>query len=377
MIKVPFNAPAIAGNELRYISQALAASHLSGNGRFTLLCQKFLEKNLGSGRALLTHSCTAALEMTAILLDIEPGDEVIMPSWTFTSTANAFVLRGAVPVFVDIRPDTLNIDETLIEAAITPRTKAICVVHYAGVGAEMDAITRMADLQGLKVIEDAAQAIHAKWKGRPLGTFGHFSAFSFHETKNVIAGEGGALIVNDPIAFARAEVIWEKGTNRAQFKRREVANYKWVDVGSSFLPSDMIAAFLYAQLEHGETITAHRLSLWRRYFVGLADLEAKGLLSRPVIPGECDHNGHIFYILIKDAARRDPLLLDLEGAGVNAIIHYVPLHSAPAGIRFGRVAGQMTRTDDVARRLIRLPLHPRLTHEQQDFVIAKIGGALA
>jgi dTDP-4-amino-4,6-dideoxygalactose transaminase len=376
MIKVPFNIPALAGSELLYIRETLEGSHLSGNGRFTDLCQRFLEQDLGGGRALLTHSCTAALEMAAILADIRPGDEVIMPSWTFSSTANAFVLRGAVPVFVDIRPDTLNIDETVIEAAITSRSKAICVVHYAGVGTAMDPIIEIANRHRLTVIEDAAQAHFAKWGGRPLGTFGQFAAFSFHETKNIIAGEGGALIVNDPSAVARAEIVWEKGTNRAQFQRGEIARYTWVDVGSSFLPSEMLAAFLLAQLEKGEAITTQRLALWQRYFDGFTDLEAKELIRRPLIPAECQHNGHIFHLLVTAAASRDPLLRHLNSKGILAIIHYVPLHSSPAGKRFGRTAGPMTHTDDIAARLIRLPLHARLTHEQQDDVVAEIERAL-
>lgn len=376
VMKVHFNAPTLTGGEFRYVKETLDRSHLSGNGRFTGLCQKFLEQNLGAGRALLTHSCTAGLEMAAILADIGAGDEVIMPSWTFSSTANAFVLRGAVPVFVDIRPDTLNIDENLVEAAVTPRSRAICVVHYAGVGAAMDAIMTIADRHGLKVIEDAAQGHFAKWKGRPLGTFGQFSAFSFHETKNIIAGEGGALVVNDPSAFARAEIIWEKGTNRAQFQRGEIARYTWVDVGSSFLPSDMVAAFLLAQLERGESITARRLALWRRYYEGFADLEGKGLIRRPLVPGECEHNGHIFHLLVADAARRDRLLRRLADRGIYAIIHYVPLHSSPAGIRFGRTASAMTHTDSIAARLIRLPLHLQLTDAQQDYVVTEIGRAL-
>ena len=260
MSKIRFNVPTFAGKELEYVNEALSRSHLSGNGHFTAKCQRFLETNLQQGRALLTHSCTAALEMAAILAEVGPGDEVIMPSWTFSSTANAFALRGAIPVFVDIRPDTLNIDADLIEGAITPKTKAICVVHYAGVGAEMDTIMEIAGRHGLKVIEDAAQGLFAKYKGKPLGTFGHFSAFSFHETKNIISGEGGALVVNDPAAFERSEIIWEKGTNRAQFSRAEVARYTWIDIGSSYLPSDILAAVLYAQLERGEDITSSVLS---------------------------------------------------------------------------------------------------------------------
>jgi dTDP-4-amino-4,6-dideoxygalactose transaminase len=376
MTKVLFNVPTLTGGEFRYVKETLEQPHLSGNGRFTDLCQRYLEQNLGSGRALLTHSCTAALEMAAILADIRPGDEVIMPSWTFSSTANAFVLRGAVPVFVDIRPDTLNIDETLIEDAITPRTRAICVVHYAGVGAAMDTIMTLADRRGLIVIEDAAQGHFAKWQGRPLGTFGQFSTFSFHETKNIIAGEGGALVVRDPSVFVRAEIIWEKGTNRAQFYRGEIAKYTWVDVGSSFLPSEMTAAFLLAQLEQGESITARRLAMWRRYYEGFADLDARGLIRRPAVPTNCTHNGHIFHLQVADGARRDPLLRRLIAGGVNAVIHYIPLHSSPAGKRFGRIGSTMTHTDDVAARLFRLPLHLQITDAQQDFVVAEIGRAL-
>lgn len=377
MTKLPFNIPTLVGREIEYMTKAIENSHISGNGEFTALCQSFLEGQLGRGRALLTHSCTGALEMAAILAEIGPGDEVIMPSWTFSSTGNAFVLRGAIPVFVDVRSDTLNIDETLIEAAITPRTKAICVVHYAGVGAEMPTIMAVAKRRGLKVIEDAAQALFASRHGRPLGTVGEFSAFSFHESKNIIAGEGGALIVNDRATFPRAEIIWEKGTNRAQFKRAEVAKYSWVDLGSSFLPSEILAAFLYAQLEQGEAITRRRLRLWRYYFEGFAHLEAKGLVSRPVIPRDCEHNGHIFYLLLTNAERRDEVLRRLNERGINAIIHYVPLHSALAGVRFGRTAGPMPVTEDVAARLIRLPLHPQLTHEQEDHVVAEIERVLA
>ena len=376
MSKIPFNVPTLAGRELEYVNEALSRSHLSGNGHFTAKCQSFLETNLGKGRALLTHSCTAALEMSAILSEVGPGDEIIMPSWTFSSTANAFVLRGAIPVFVDIRSDTLNIDEELIEAAITPRTKATCVIHYAGVGAEMDPIMEVAKRHGLRVIEDAAQGLFAKYKGRPLGTFGHFSAFSFHETKNIISGEGGALIVNDPATFERSEIIWEKGTNRAQFKRAEVARYTWVDIGSSYLPSEILAAFLYAQLERGEMITRERLLHWNRYYERTADLEAAGLVSRPVVPSACEHNGHIFYLLLNDRTRRDKFLTQLNSLGVHAIIHYVPLHSSPAGLRLGRAAGPMRVTDDVAARLIRLPLHPQLSVAQHELVIDNLRRAL-
>lgn len=369
--KIGFNLPTLVGKEFAYIGEALERMHLSGNGLFTQRCQRLLEEAV-SGRALLTHSCTGALEMAAILAGIAPGDEVIMPSFTFTSTANAFVLRGAVPVFIDIRADTLNLDETLIEAAITPRTRAICVVHYAGVGAEMDAIMATAKRYGLKVVEDAAQGLHATWRGRPLGSFGDYSAFSFHETKNVIAGEAGALVVNDSTTMERAEIIWEKGTNRAQFQRGEVAKYNWVDLGSSFLPSEVTAAFLYAQLEEGRAITDARLAAWHRYHAGFADLEARGLARRPVVPQECGHNGHIYYLLAPDAAHREAALARLAAQSVQAVIHYVPLHSAPAGLRFGRVGSDMARTDDLSARLLRLPMHARFDPALQDRAIAEV-----
>lgn len=377
MSQIPYNVPALAGQELEYIQEALEKKlHISGNGRFTRLCHDFLESYLGGGRVLLTHSCTAALEMSALLAGIEPGDEVIMPSYTFTSTANAFVLRGAVPVFIDIRPDTLNLDETLIEQAITPRTKAICVVHYAGVSAEMDVIMAIAEKHGLVVIEDAAQGIYASWRGQPLGSIGQLAAFSFHETKNIISGEGGALVVNDPALFERAEIIWEKGTNRAQFQRGEIARYTWVDVGSSFLPSELIAAFLYSQLENGEKITQKRVSAWNYYYDGLASLEMAGRIKRPVVPQSCTHNGHIFYLLAEDAAQRDALLKKLQANHVHAIIHYVPLHSAPAGLRHGRCGSDMTHTDELSARLVRLPIHARLDRPTQDRILEAIQTSL-
>jgi dTDP-4-amino-4,6-dideoxygalactose transaminase len=371
MQNIAFNVPTLAGTEFDYLRQALDGQQLSGNGRFTRAAQALLETILGGGHALLTHSCTAALEMAAILAGIGPGDEVIMPSFTFTSTANAFVLRGAVPVFIDIRPDTLNLDETLIEAAITPRTKAICVVHYAGVGAAMGPIMDIAHRHRLTVIEDAAQGLFARHEDTPLGRFGALSAFSFHETKNIISGEGGALVINDPSFMERAEIIWEKGTNRAQFKRGAVAKYTWVDLGSSFLPSELTAAFLLSQLEAGEAITAHRRTLWDRYHAAFAAAEIKGLVKRAAIPQACRSNAHIFYLLLENEARRDAMLAELQRDGIHAIIHYVPLHSSPAGMKFGRVAGTMAVTDDVARRLMRLPLHPQLSLEQQDVVIAR------
>src|SRR6476661_5600262 len=297
---VAFNRPFLTGRELEYIKRAHANGHLAGQGEFARLSGQWLEEQFGSARGLLTHSCTAALEMSAILADIGPGDEVIMPSFTFVSTANAFVLRGAVPVFVDIRADTLNIDENLIEAAITPRTRAICVVHYAGVGCEMDAIEAIAARHGIAIVEDAAQGILATYRGRPLGAIGALGALSFHETKNVISGEGGALLINDAALIERAEIIREKGTNRAQFFRGQVDKYTWVDVGSSYLPSEILAAFLAAQIEDAETITARRLALWNRYHEAFAPLEAAGHLRRPIVPAHCSHNAHMYYVLLED-----------------------------------------------------------------------------
>jgi dTDP-4-amino-4,6-dideoxygalactose transaminase len=359
------------------MKEAMESRSLSGNGKFTARCQELLERQLEARRVLLTTSATAALEMATILANLSPGDEVIMPSFTFCSTANAVVLRGAVPVFVDIRPDTLNIDENAIEAAITPRTRAICVVHYAGVGAQMDAIMEIAERHGLIVIEDAAQAYHATFRGKPLGTFGAAGAISFHETKNLISGEGGALVVNDPAWAERAEIIWEKGTNRAAFARGEVARYTWVDVGSSFLPSELTAAFLLAQLEGGDDLTERRLAAWRRYDAALVPLEAAGVVSRPRVPQECSHNGHIYYVLARDAAVRDAALVRLREENVMAVMHYVPLHSAPAGQRFGRTPGPLPITDDLSSRLIRLPLHASITPQEQTRVVAALARVLA
>jgi dTDP-4-amino-4,6-dideoxygalactose transaminase len=365
----PFNLPTLIGKEIEYINEVLAGDQASGNGRFTELAQQELERLLGGGRVLLTTSCSTALDMAAILSEVGPGDEVIMPSYTFTSTANAVVLRGAVPVFVDIRPDTLNIDERLIEAAVTPRTRAITVVHYAGVGCEMDAILAIAARHGLTVVEDAAQAICARWRGEPLGRQGAMSAFSFHETKNIISGEGGALVVNREDLFERAEIIWEKGTNRVKFKRGEISKYNWVDVGGSFLPSELTAAFLYAQLQNAEAAIARRLALWQRYHEAFEAAEARGECRRPSWPAHCTHNGHIFYLLAPTAEQRTRWLAAFREAGINAPFHYVPLHSAPAGRRFGRAAGDLAVTDSVSSRLVRLPLHLHLSAAQQDYII--------
>ncbi|MGA9666222.1 MAG: dTDP-4-amino-4,6-dideoxygalactose transaminase [Gallionella sp.] len=356
MTHIPFNKPYMTGKELRYIAEAHSMGILAGDGPFTRKCHSWLEANSGSKKALLTHSCTAALEMAAILADIRPGDEVIMPSYTFVSTANAFVLRGGVPVFVDIRADTLNIDETLIEAAITPRTKAIVPVHYAGVACEMDAIMDIAQRHGLLVIEDAAQAVMSTYQGKPLGGIGHLGAYSFHETKNIISGEGGALLVNDGRLAERAEIIREKGTNRSQFFRGQVDKYTWVDIGSSYLPGEVIAAFLWAQMEEARSITQKRLEIWHRYDEALRPLEDSGKLRRPIIPEDCRHNAHMYHILLESLEKRTEVLAQLNRQGVNAVFHYVPLHSSHAGKQFGRASGILRHTGDLSDRLLRLPL---------------------
>ncbi len=353
---IVFNRPYMTGQELELIAQAHAQGHLSGDGAFTKRCNAWLEQRIGCKRALLTHSCTAALEMSAMLLDLVPGDEVIMPSYTFVSTANAFVLRGAVPVFVDIRGDTLNLDEQLIEAAITPKTRAICVVHYAGVGCEMDAILQIAAKYNLAVIEDAAQGIEATYKGRPLGSIGALAALSFHETKNLISGEGGALLVNDERFSERAEVIREKGTNRSKFFRGQVDKYTWVDIGSSFLPGEIVAAFLAAQMQQASAITAQRMALWSRYHQALVPLEAQQIIRRPIVPAHCTHNAHMYYVLFDSLAARTNAIAAMQAQGIRPVFHYIPLHSAPAGLRYGRVHGEMANTDRVSDCLMRLPL---------------------
>jgi dTDP-4-amino-4,6-dideoxygalactose transaminase len=367
---IDYNRPKTAGNELDNIRQAIANAHTAGDGDFTWRCNAWLEQRLGAPKALLTHSCTAALEMAALLFDLQPGDEVIMPSFTFVSTANAVVLRGAVPVFVDIRADTLNLDETLIEAAITPRTKAIFVVHYAGVGCAMDQIMDIAQRRGLLVAEDAAQGLLAHYQGRPLGAIGHLGAISFHETKNVISGEGGALIISDRHFIERAEIIREKGTNRSLFLRGEVDKYTWVDVGSSYLPSDILAAFLLAQLEQADRLLVERRAVWERYHEGLAALDKSGRCRRPIVPIDCDHNAHIYYLLLRDAATRDAVIAQLRTMGIRAPFHYVPLHNSPAGVRFGRIAGHLKNTEDLAARLLRLPLWYGMTDEPEQVVHA-------
>jgi len=353
---IPFNKPYMTGRELWYIAQAHAKGHLSGDGMFTKKCHEWLEENTGAMKVLLTHSCTAALEMAALLADIKPGDEVIMPSFTFVSTANAFVLRGGVPVFVDIRSDTLNLDEKKIEQAITPRTKAIVPVHYAGVGCEMDVIMKIAEQYGLLVIEDAAQGIMSTYKDKPLGSIGHLGAYSFHETKNIISGEGGALLVNEAQFIERAEIIREKGTNRSRFFRGEIDKYTWVDCGSSYLPGELVAAFLYAQIEEAEQITASRIQLWNMYHEQLADQERQGLLRRPIVPENCVHNAHMYYILLEDESTRAVVISKLKEEGIHSVFHYVPLHSSPMGMRAGRISGSMENTDNISDRILRLPL---------------------
>ncbi|KRF00375.1 TDP-4-oxo-6-deoxy-D-glucose aminotransferase [Frateuria sp. Soil773] len=353
---IPFNRPYMTGRELSYIAQAHANGHLSGDGPFTRKCHQWLREQSGAHMALLTHSCTAALEMAALLLRLEPGDEVIVPSYTFVTTASAFALRGAVPVFVDVRPDTLNIDETLIEAAITPRTKAICVVHYAGVACEMDAILAIAAKHGLRVVEDAAQGILSTYKGKPLGAIGDLGAYSFHETKNVIAGEGGALLCRDQDFAEQAEIVREKGTNRSRFFRGQVDKYTWVDLGSSFLPGEITAAFLAAQVEMADSITAQRLALWDRYHAWAKKHEDNGSLRRPIVPSHCRHNAHMYYALLPSLEARTRFITNMREQGVQCVFHYIPLHSAPAGQRLGRVASDMGVTDDISDRLVRLPL---------------------
>lgn len=363
---IPFNKIYLTGNELTYIRQSQEEGNLSGDGTFTAKSSAWLEAQTGTKKALITHSCTAALEMAALLADIQSGDEVIMPSYTFVSTANAFVLRGGVPVFVDIRPDTLNIDETLIEAAITPRTKAIVPVHYAGISCEMDTIMALAKKHGLLVIEDAAQGVMSTYKGRALGAIGHIGAYSFHETKNIISGEGGAILINDEQFALRAEIIREKGTNRSQFYRGQVDKYTWQDVGSSYLPSEDIAAFLYAQLEQADYITKRRMDKWQIYHDALEVLEQKGDLRRPIVPAECQHNAHMYYILLDSLKQRTALIEKFKAQDIHPVFHYIPLHSAPAGKKFARAHGDMKNTDGLSDRLLRLPLWVGLAEKQKE-----------
>ena len=372
-IKIPFNKPFIVGKELYNIAQAVVESHLSGDGPFTEQCHKWFEDRLGCAKALLTHSCTGALEMAAMLCSIGPGDEIIMPSFTFVSTANAFVLRGGTPVFVDIREDTLNIDETLIEQAITPRTKAIVPVHYAGVSCAMDEIMKIAEEYNLLVVEDAAQALLSTYKDRFLGTIGHFGCLSFHETKNIISGEGGALLINNEKFIEQAEIFWEKGTNRKQFFRGEVDKYTWVDIGSSFLPSELVGAFLYAQLEQAEKIIEARARIAEQYLRLLRPLEEKGAIRLPAAESGNNGNGHIFYIITRSLEERGRLIVYLKQKGIWSVFHYVPLHSSPAGIKYGRTSGDMRNTDDLSDRVLRLPIYYEMREKDVEMVAEHVG----
>lgn len=372
---IPFNRPPYSGREDDHVHQAMRSAKMSGDGPFGLRCQQWFEATLGCCKALLTPSCTQALEISALLLDIQPGDEVIMPSFTFVSTANAFVLRGAKIVFVDVRPDTMNIDEDLIEAAITSRTRVIVPVHYAGVVCEMDTIMDIANRHGLYVVEDAAQALTSTYRGRQAGTIGHLAAFSFHETKNLTSGgEGGLLVVNDLQFAARAEVIREKGTNRSQFFRGEVDKYTWVDIGSSYLPSEIQAAYLWGQIEAVTDIMSARLALWQRYAEQLGCLVASHGVELPAIPDHCTHNGHMFYLKAADLAERTELLGELKAHQIHAVFHYVPLHTACAGLQHGRFSGQDCFTSRDSERLLRLPLYYGMTSAEQDCVISAVLG---
>lgn len=366
---IPFNKPVITGNESKYIFQVLRNRNLSGDGEFTKKCSLLLENSIKAKKVLLTTSCTHALEMAAILIGLGPGDEVILPSFTFSSTANAICLRMAKPIFVDIRPDTLNIDEKLIEKAITPRTKAIFVVHYAGIGCNMAEINKIAKKYGLIVVEDAAQGIGAKYKGKYLGTIGSLGTYSFHESKNLGCGEGGALIINDERYVKRAEIIREKGTNRSQFCRGEINKYTWVDIGSSFLPSEILAAFLYAQLEDIKKINQRRLEIFTRYQSLLAPLENQGKIKLPVVPTDCLGNGHLFYIIAKTEKIRNHLLEYLKLRGIGSVFHYIPLHSSPMGKSFGNKEGQLPVTESISGRLLRLPIYYDLSDHDQTIVI--------
>lgn len=370
--KIPFNKPTIVGKELYYISQAIHGGQSAGDGGFTKKCHAYLEGALGVPKALLTTSCTDALEMTALLLDLQPGDEVIVPSFTFVSTANAYALRGARPVFIDVRPDTLNLNERLLEGLITERTKAIVPVHYAGVGCEMDAIMEIADRYGIAVIEDNAHGLFGKYKGRNLGTFGAFATQSFHETKNFICGEGGALLINDPLYIERAEIIREKGTNRSRFFRGQVDKYTWVDVGSSFLPSDILAAFLYAQLEARHEIQSKRRHIWEYYQEHLTAWAEENCIRLPIIPSHCEQSYHMFYLLLPSLEARQALIEWLKAAGILSVFHYLPLHLSEIGMKMGGKAGDCPVTEHVSDRLLRLPFYNELSEAEQATVVERL-----
>jgi dTDP-4-amino-4,6-dideoxygalactose transaminase len=369
---IPFNRPALVGRELEYVAQAVANGHLSGDGPFTRKCHELLQRELGAAKALLTTSCTHALEMAALLLDIGPGDEVVLPSYTFVSTVNAFVLRGAKPVFVDVRADTLNLDENDLAARIGPKTRAVVPVHYAGVGCEMDPIMALTEPRGIAIVEDNAQGLFGKYKGRQLGSFGAMSAVSFHETKNLTCGEGGVLVVNDPKHVARAEIIREKGTNRSQFFRGQVDKYSWVDLGSSYLPSDMLAAFLLAQLENAQDVAARRKAIWARYAEALAQWAGANGVRLPIVPAHCEQTHHMFYLIMPSLERRQAFIAHLRAKEISAVYHYVPLHLSDMGRRFGGAPGQLPVTEDMSDRLVRLPFFLELAGEKQERVIEAV-----
>jgi dTDP-4-amino-4,6-dideoxygalactose transaminase len=371
-IRVDFNRPVVVGKEMEYMAEAIRNGHLSGDGPFTKRCSALLEQELGVPKALLTTSCTHALEMMALLLEIQPGDEVIIPDFTFVSTVNAFVLRGAKPVFIDVRPDTLNLDESKLEGKITPKTKAVVPVHYAGVGCEMDRILAVAYQHGVAVVEDNAHGLFGKYKGKYLGTFGAMAVQSFHETKNFTSGEGGALLINDPLYVERAEIIREKGTNRSRFFRGQVDKYTWVDLGSSYLPSDLLAAFLYGQLEQRVRIQSHRKALWETYHAGLRDWARKYEVRLPAVPDGCEQSYHMFYLLLPTLDLRQKLIADLRQRGIYCVFHYLPLHLSDMGRRYGGEAGDCPVTEQVSDQLIRLPFHNGLTGAEQEQVIEAI-----
>lgn len=374
---IPFNRPYCTGEELGAIADAIAHGHISADGPYSDRCRQWLEETLGCPQALLVHSCTAALELSALLLNIGPGDEVIMPSYTFVTTATAFAIRGATPVFVDIRPDTLNLDESLVEAALTSRTRAIVPVHYAGVGCEMEALSSLASAYSIPIVEDAAQGICASYRGRALGTLGALGAISFHETKNVTCGHGGALIVNDERFFDRAEVLRDKGTNRSSFVRGEVDKYTWMDLGSSYAISDLAAAFLWPQLQASAATTETRCHLWNAYQDGFLAAELADLVRRPVVSADCRHNAHLYYLLLPNRRARDHLIGELNKLSINAVFHYVPLHSSDAGRRYGRTHGSMQVTDEMSGRLVRMPLWDGMTMDMIERVTESVTSVLA
>ena len=382
-MQIPFNRPYLTGNELLYIKDAIDSAvrgegHISGDGRYTHLAQELMESRFGAEKVLLTTSGTSALELASFLLDLKPGDEVIVPSYTFSSTVNAIIVAGGTPVFADIEEGTLNIDPEDIKKKVTDRTRAIYPVHYGGVSCAMDEIMEIASDHGLAVVEDAAQGVNAKYRGRYLGTIGDFGCYSFHETKNYVCGEGGALLVNtdDPKMLERAEILREKGTNRSKFWRGEVNKYTWVDTGSSYLPSDILAAFLYAQLEKLDEIQESRLSVWNTYYRRLKEFEDEGIIRLPVVPDYAEHNGHLFYVLFCDEQTRDQAMEGLKEQGVHAVFHYIPLHSAPMGQRFGYSVGDLPVTEDLSGRLLRLPMYAGMKGDELRFTVARVGDLL-